>query len=73
MMSSKLRFLPVLLLAAALAACSSSQDQTSETPAAEAPLVSVVELKADSISVWDELPARVSACGQRKCARRLAA
>tara|TARA_R110002124_G_scaffold114535_56_gene269810 strand:- start:15617 stop:16786 length:1170 start_codon:yes stop_codon:yes gene_type:complete len=61
MMSSKLRFLPVLLLAAALAACSSSQDQTSEMPTAEAPLVSVVELKAGSISVWDELPARVSA------------
>lgn len=61
MMSSKFRFLPVLLLATALAACSSSQEQISETPAAEAPLVSVVELKANSISVWDELPARVSA------------
>lgn len=55
------RILPVLLFATVLAACSSSQDSTVVTPAAEVPLVSVADLQSSSITVWDELPARVAA------------
>lgn len=61
MISSNFRFLPVLLFATFLAACSSSQEPAPETATSEAPLVSVLELKPASITVWDELPARVSA------------
>lgn len=55
------RFLPAALLATLLAACSSSTGQVDAQPEAQAPLVSVLELKAGSITVWDELPGRVSA------------
>ncbi|MBO9590811.1 efflux RND transporter periplasmic adaptor subunit [Devosia sp.] len=61
MISSKFRFLPIILIATALAACSSSQQQTAATTEEQAPLVSVAQLEASSITVWDELPARVSA------------
>ncbi|WP_332688028.1 efflux RND transporter periplasmic adaptor subunit [Devosia sp.] len=56
--------LSAILVAALLAGCSAS----SEPPAAEgadaatqAPLVSVMTLEAKSVTVWDELPGRVSA------------
>ncbi|WP_224701154.1 efflux RND transporter periplasmic adaptor subunit [Devosia aquimaris] len=52
---------PAILLMTALAACSNSQQQPSEAPAAEPPLVSTIEVSPASIIVWDELPARVSA------------
>lgn len=60
MLSSKFRLLTVILLASTLAACSSSKEQPAAV-SAEAPLVSVMELKAAAVTVWDELPARVSA------------
>ena len=56
--------LSAILVAALLAGCSSS----SEPPAAESaeavtrpPLVSVMTLQAQSVTVWDELPGRISA------------
>lgn len=61
MIFSKFRVLPALLFATALAACSSSQEQPTAPIAAKAPLVSVAELASSSITVWDELPARVTA------------
>lgn len=60
MISSTFRILPALVIAAALAACSPAQ-QDAAAPEAAAPLVSVATLQANSITVWDELPARVSA------------
>lgn len=61
MIAPMFRFLPAALLATVLAACSSSTGQADAQPEAQAPLVSVLELKAGSITVWDELPGRVSA------------
>lgn len=60
MISSTFRILPALVIAAALTACSPAQ-QDAAAPEAAAPLVSVATLQANSITVWDELPARVSA------------
>lgn len=60
MISSTFRILPALMIVAALAACSPAQ-QEAAAPEAAAPLVSVAILQAKSITVWDELPARVSA------------
>lgn len=54
------RLFSAALLAMMLAGCSNS----TEAPAAttpEAPLVSVMTLKPQSVTVWDELPGRVSA------------
>ena len=61
MTSSTFRILSTLLVVAALAGCSSAQQQAKTPEATEAPLVSVAALEANSITVWDELPARVSA------------
>ena len=61
MISSTFRILPALLIVAALAACSPVQQQAAVPEAIEAPLVSVAALQANSVTVWDELPARVSA------------
>lgn len=61
MIFPKFRFLPTLFFATALAGCSSSQEQPAATTAANAPLVSVIEVTSNSITVWDELPARVTA------------
>lgn len=61
MISSTFRILPALMIVAALAACSPDQQEAAAPEAAGAPLVSVATLQANSITVWDELPARVSA------------
>lgn len=61
MISSTFRILPALMIVAALAACSPAQQEAAAPEAAGAPLVSVATLQANSITVWDELPARVSA------------
>lgn len=61
MISSSFRILPALLTVFALAACSPAQQQAAAPETMEAPLVSVAKLQASSITVWDELPARVTA------------
>ncbi len=61
MISSTCRLLSAVLVTAFLAACSDTEEGTAAPPAPEAPLVSVATVEARSITVFDELPARVSA------------
>ncbi len=58
---SKRITLPALLIAALLSACSGPAQPPEQTTEIQAPLVSVLPVKAESLTVWDELPGRVSA------------
>jgi membrane fusion protein, multidrug efflux system len=56
--------LPIFLLAALLGSCSGSVEPKAEEntgAATQAPLVSVMSLEPRSVTVWDELPGRISA------------
>jgi membrane fusion protein, multidrug efflux system len=56
--------LPIFLLAALLGSCTGSVEPKAEEntgAATQAPLVSVMSLEPRSVTVWDELPGRISA------------
>lgn len=53
--------LPATFAMLVLAGCSPAADTPATPTEAPAPLVSVITLSASSVTIWDELPARVSA------------
>lgn len=58
---SKRVALAAILTAVLLSACSGPAQPPEQTTEIQAPLVSVMPVKSESITVWDELPGRVSA------------